>query len=55
MMMDTAVLAMAFSRDMELLASGDQNGKIYVSNCGLSFANKMKAGTVTRGFATALN
>ena len=37
MMMDTAVLALAFSRDMELLASGDQNGKIYVSPAFLIF------------------
>jgi len=31
MMMDDAVLSLAFSRDSEMLASGDQEGKIKVS------------------------
>ena len=31
MMMDSAVLAVAFSRDMEMLATGDSDGKIFVS------------------------
>ena len=30
MMMDTAVLCLAFSRDSEMLASGAKNGKIKV-------------------------
>ena len=30
MMMDDAVLSLAFSRDSEMLASGDQEGKIKV-------------------------
>ncbi|XP_055356503.1 WD40 repeat-containing protein SMU1-like [Paramacrobiotus metropolitanus] len=30
MMMDATVLALAFSRDMEMLASGDKNGKIFI-------------------------
>ena len=32
MMHDKAVLALAFSRDSELLVSGSQDGKIKVSN-----------------------
>lgn len=31
MMMDSAVLAVSFSRDMEMLATGDEKGKIFVS------------------------
>ena len=32
MMMDDAVLCMAFSRDSEMLATGGQDGKIKVTN-----------------------
>ena len=37
MMMDNAVLSLSFSRDSEMLASGDQEGKIKVLSCCGSF------------------
>ena len=35
MMMDDAVLSLAFSRDSEMLASGDQEGKIKANHTEL--------------------
>lgn len=37
MMMDEAVLCMCFSRDSEMLATGDQGGKIKVNTSRLCF------------------
>jgi WD40 repeat protein len=33
MLMDSSVLALAFSRDSEILATGDKDGKIKVGCC----------------------
>ena len=45
MLMDQAVLALAFSTDSELLATGAQNGKIWVW--------KVSTGTIVRRFNAA--
>lgn len=43
MMHDTAVLALAFSRDSEMLVSGSQDGKIKASQASLSGQQAMQS------------
>ena len=45
MMMNAAVLCIAFSRDSEMLASGDQDGKIKVRELNYILLNRYKNGT----------
>lgn len=48
MMHDSAVIALAISRDSEMVASGSQDGKVKVGRCLASHAGHAATGTYPR-------